>query len=89
MRIKDRFFNYSIINVHCTQEGRPDDEFCTQLERQLCSLSWYGSLIKITWRSPDNETVNQIEHVLIDRKLFYDITNVLTYRIGMEIRTTI
>ena len=25
-RIKGRFFNYIIINVHCPHEARPDDE---------------------------------------------------------------
>ncbi|XP_055622300.1 uncharacterized protein LOC129765886 [Toxorhynchites rutilus septentrionalis] len=36
LRIKGRFFNYSIINVHCPHEGRPDDEkesFYAQLEQ--------------------------------------------------------
>ena len=36
LRIKGRFFNYSIINVHCPHEERPDDEkeaFYAELEQ--------------------------------------------------------
>ena len=36
LRIKGRFFNYCIINVHCPHEERPDDEkeaFYAELEK--------------------------------------------------------
>ena len=36
LRINGRFFNYSIINVHCPHEERPDDEkeaFYAELEQ--------------------------------------------------------
>ena len=42
IRIKGRFFNYSIINVHCPHEGRADDEkeaFYTHLEAVYNSCS--------------------------------------------------
>ncbi|XP_055622546.1 uncharacterized protein LOC129766114 [Toxorhynchites rutilus septentrionalis] len=42
LRIKGRFYNYSIINVHCPHEGRPDDEkkaFYAQLEATYDSCS--------------------------------------------------
>ncbi|XP_062715888.1 uncharacterized protein LOC134291753 [Aedes albopictus] len=128
LRVKGRFFNYSIINVHCPHEGRPDDEkeaFYAQLEQTYdgCSprdvkIEMYRPVIgrnslhavsndngqrcvnfaasrgmvvrstffprkdihKATWRSPDQQTENQIDHVLIDGKFFSDITNVRTYR---------
>lgn len=140
IRIKGRFYNYSIINVHCPHEGRPDDEkeaFYTQLEDVYESCSqrdikivigdfnaqvgredMYKSVVgphslhavtndngqrcinfaasqgmvvrstyfprkrihKVTWRSPDNNTENQIDHVLIDRRFFSDIINVRTHR---------
>ncbi|XP_035210152.1 craniofacial development protein 2-like [Stegodyphus dumicola] len=35
---------------------------------------------KITWRSPDGETWNQIDHVLIDSRHSSDIQDVTTYR---------
>ena len=35
---------------------------------------------KATWRSPNQRTQNQIDHVLIDGKFFSDIINVRTYR---------
>ena len=35
---------------------------------------------KATWRSPDQQTENQIDHVLIDGKFFSDVINVRTYR---------
>ena len=40
LRIKGRLFNYSIINVHCPHEERPDDEkeaFYAQLEKEYDS----------------------------------------------------
>lgn len=140
LRIKGRFFNYSIINVHCPHEARPDDEkeaFYAQLEdiydscprrdvkvvigdmnAQVGREAMYRPVIgpnslhsvtndngqrcinfaasrgmvvrstffprkdihKATWRSPDQHTENQIDHVLIDGKFFSDITNVRTYR---------
>ncbi|XP_058832921.1 craniofacial development protein 2-like [Topomyia yanbarensis] len=140
LRIKGRFFNYSIMNVHCPHEGRPDDEkeaFYMQLEQTYdgCPLrdvkivigdmnaqvgreEMYRPVIgpnslhsvsndngqrcvnfaasrgmvirstffprkdihKVTWRSPDQVTKNQIDHVLIDGRFFSDITNVRTYR---------
>jgi Reverse transcriptase (RNA-dependent DNA polymerase) len=140
LRIKGRFFNYSIINVHCPHEGRPDDEkeaFYEQLEEvydgcplrdvkivigdlnaQVGREAMYRPVIgpnslhavsnnngqrcvnfaasrgmvirstffprkdihKATWRSPDQLTENQIDHVLIDGKFFSDIINVRTYR---------
>ncbi|XP_065091419.1 uncharacterized protein LOC135712357 [Ochlerotatus camptorhynchus] len=140
LRIKGRFFNYSIINVHCPHEGRPGDEkeaFYAQLEQvydgcsqrdvkivigemnaQVGREAMYRPAIgpnslhavsndngqrcvnfaasrgmvvrstffprkdihKATWRSPDQHTENQIDHVLIDGKFFSDIINVRTYR---------
>jgi len=140
LRIKGRFFNYSIINVHCPHEGRPDDgkdAFYEQLEKEYDSCpcrdvkivigdmnaqvgreDLYRPVIgpnslhavtndngqrcihfaasrgmvvrstffprkdihKATWRSPDQQTENQIDHVLIDGRFFSDITNVRTYR---------
>ena len=140
LRIKGRFFNYSIINVHCPHEGRPDDEkeeFYAQLEEvyESCSrrdikivigdtnaqigredmfrsvngpnslhavsndngqrcLNFAASqgmvvrstffprkdIHKATWKSPDQNTQNQIDHVLIDRRFFSDIINVRTLR---------
>ena len=140
LRIKGRFFNYSIINVHCPHEGRSDDEkeaFYAQLEQTYdgCPLrdvkivigdmnaqvgreEMYRPVIgpdslhtvsndngqrcinfaasrgmvvrstffprknihKATWKSPNQVTENQIDHVLIDGKFFSDITNVRTYR---------
>ncbi|XP_055535307.1 uncharacterized protein LOC129724427 [Wyeomyia smithii] len=35
---------------------------------------------KSTWRSPSQQTENQIDHVLIDGRFFSDIINVRTYR---------
>ncbi|XP_058817661.1 uncharacterized protein LOC131680971 [Topomyia yanbarensis] len=35
---------------------------------------------KATWRSPDQRTENQIDHVLNNGRFFSDITNVRTYR---------
>lgn len=140
LRIKGRFFNYSIINVHCPHEMRPDEEkeaFYAQLGRvydrcprrdvklvigdmnaqigreelykpvigpnslhaatngngQMCVnfAASRGMVVrstffprkdihKATWRSPDQQTENQIDHVLIDGRFFSDITNVRTYR---------
>ena len=140
LRIKGRFFNYSIINVHCPHEGRPDDEkeaFYAQLEQVYDSCprrdvkivigdmnakvgreAMYRPVIgpdslhavsndnghrcvnfaasrgivvrstffprkgihKSTWRSPDQQRENQIDHVLIDGRFFSDIINVRTYR---------
>ena len=140
LRIKGRFFNYSIINVHCPHDARPDDEkeaFYAQLEQvydgcpqrdvkivigdmnaQVGREAEYRPVIgpnslhavsndngqrcvnfaasrglvvrstffprkdihKATWRSPDQRTENQIDHVLIDGKFFSDIINVRTYR---------
>lgn len=140
LRIKGRFFNYSIINVHCPHEMRPHDEkeaFYAQLEREYDSCprrdvklvigdmnaqigreemlrpvigpnslhtdtndnglrcvnfaASRGMVVrstffprkdihKATWRSPDQRTANQIDHVLIDGRFFSDITNVRSYR---------
>ncbi|XP_055645457.1 uncharacterized protein LOC129781983 [Toxorhynchites rutilus septentrionalis] len=139
LRIKGRFFSYSIINVHCPHEGRPDDEkesIYAQLEQvydscpqrdvkivigdmnaQVGRERMYRPVIgpnslhavsndngqrcvniaasrglvvrsafflrkdihKATWRSPDQQTENQIDRVLIDGKFFSDIINVRTY----------
>ncbi|XP_055632406.1 craniofacial development protein 2-like [Toxorhynchites rutilus septentrionalis] len=140
LRIKGRFYNYSIINVHCPHEGRPDDEkeaFYAQLEAIYDSCSprdikivigdmnaqvgreaMYRPVIgpcrlhtdtndngqrcfnfaasrglvirstffprkdihKVTWRSPDQHTTNQIDHVLIEGRFFSNITNIRSLR---------
>ncbi|XP_055632878.1 uncharacterized protein LOC129773303 [Toxorhynchites rutilus septentrionalis] len=138
LRIKGRFYNYIIINVHCPHEGRPDDEkeaFYAQLEATYVSCSprdikivigdinaqvgretMYRPMIgpcslhtdtndnaginfaasrglvirstffprkdihKATWRSPDQHTTNQIDHVLIEGRFFSNITNIRSLR---------
>ncbi|XP_055539027.1 uncharacterized protein LOC129726410 [Wyeomyia smithii] len=140
LRIKGRFYNYSIINVHCLHEGRPDGEkeaFYAQLEdvydgcsqrdikivigdlnAQIGREDLYKPVIgheslhtetnnngqrcvnfaasrgmvvritffprkdihKATWKSPDQQTTNQNDHVLIEGRFFSDITNIRTYR---------
>ncbi|XP_055534872.1 craniofacial development protein 2-like [Wyeomyia smithii] len=144
LRIKGRFYNYSIINMHCPHEGRPDGEkeaFYAQLEdvydgcsqrdikiviggmnAQIGREDLYKPVIgheslhtetnnngqrcvnfaasrgmvvrstffprkdihKATWKSPDQQTTNQIDHVLIEGRFFSDITNIRTYR-GVDI----
>ena len=37
-------------------------------------------IYKGTWRSPDGKTINQIDHVLIEKDLKECITHVRTYR---------
>ncbi|XP_055632884.1 uncharacterized protein LOC129773308 [Toxorhynchites rutilus septentrionalis] len=140
LRIKGRFYNYSIINVHCPHEGRPDGEkeaFYAQLEATYdsgsprdikivigdmnaqvgretmyrpvigpCSLhtntndngqrcinfaASRGLVIRstffprkdihnATWRSPDQHTTNQIDHILIEGRFFSNITNIRSLR---------
>ena len=43
-------------------------------------------IYKMTWKSPDDRTFNQIDHVLISRRFRTSITNVRTYR-GADVDT--
>ena len=38
----------------------------------------HKDILKATWISPDHQTTNQIDHVLIDGRFFSDITNIRT-----------
>ncbi|XP_058827596.1 uncharacterized protein LOC131687520 [Topomyia yanbarensis] len=88
LRIKGRFFNINIINVHSPHLGSSDDdkdEFYTQLEREYdrCPRHDFkiviGDLNARTWRSLQ-QTETQIDHVLIDGRHFSDVIDVRTYR---------
>jgi hypothetical protein len=62
-----------------------DGEFCTgktfSCDKNMVSM--YG-LHKVTWQSPDNETGNQIDHILVDRRHYMNICDVRSTR-GAEI----
>ncbi|XP_055633309.1 uncharacterized protein LOC129773689 [Toxorhynchites rutilus septentrionalis] len=68
LRIKGRFSNYSIINVHCPHEGRPDDEkesFYAQLEQVYDSCPQRDVKIVIGDMNAQSEVISSPAKIFI------------------------
>ena len=75
-----------VIGLHSLHENSNDNglrtvNFATSKNMSVASTMFpHRNIHKGTWRSPDGRTVNQIDHVLIDRRHVSSVQDVRTWR---------
>ena len=93
LRIRGKFFNYTLINVHAPTIGKyslhetSNDNGLRVIDfavsRNMVVSSTYfekKNIHKAMWISPDGRTKNQIDHVLIDGRHCSDVLDVRSCR---------
>jgi len=94
--LRGRWCNIIVVNVHAPSEEKSDeskDSFYEELEQVFDHFPKYHTKILLnstmfphrnihqyTWTSPDGKTLNQIGHILIDRRWHSSVLDVRSFR---------
>lgn len=82
---KEQIF-YPTIGVHCLDDSSSDNgmkliNFAIAKGMSISNTSFpHKRIHKGTWKSPDKRTVNQIDHILVDKKYAFHIIDVRSKR---------
>ena len=69
------------LHEECNDNGLRLVSFATSTGMTISSTTFpHKNIHKATWKSPDDRTRNQIDHVLIERRFKSSITDVRSYR---------